>query len=515
MIRIPHTDRLWRIALIAMLLWGVGVRSHAVLKLKQGLSHDESVTYLCAAATEGAFQDRIEGLVDTLLRVNDVRSFYARPEHPMLRTVAADLALWDIHPPFYFWILHATHVTIGTGIIGGALLNVAAGMLLLVLLFLLARRALGSMNLALAACAIWYLSPAVVQIDLEARHYQFLALLATASFMISERMMDGRTTIGRWSLFTLVNALGLLTHYYYVFLLVPGTLFMLVRFRVSAPTLRYVGSLALSLVLFLVSFPEVFDFVGTYAARISTPEESTGFLDRAKTMIYASLAFFTEEHRARYVYSGVLVLAVVSTVALALWKGVRPLPNWSGTMGYFTITLIWAAGFTCAFYLVGISPAQAAGEQYFAYFWPLLAVLLVHVAGQAVPAPIRGWLFTAHMAQLSFAFHTSVHESAYLQNVLPVHWYQRMGSSDLVIMDDHKRSNLPRIAQHLPPSLPLYLMKNVSPDLTGMDEVAVLHLAIGSRPPASELLDRVEAQGFHRDGNVQRHDHFELHHFRR
>jgi uncharacterized membrane protein len=514
-VRIPDTDRIWRIALIALILWGVGVRLHAVLELKQGLSHDESVSYLCAAATEGAYQERIDGMVDTVLHVQEFQAFYARPDHMMLRTVAKDLALWDIHPPLYFWVLHATHLTIGAGIIGGALLNVAAGLVLLVLLFLLARRALGNMTLALAACALWYLSPAVVLIDLEARHYQFLAVLAMASFMLAERMTDGSHSLGRWSLFTLVNALGLLTHYYFAFLLVPGALFMLVRYRASAPTVRYVGSLVLSFILFLIWFPEIFDFIGTYAARIADPEETTGFVDRSKTLIYASLAFFTEEHRARYIYLGVLALAGASTVALSLWKGIRPLPNWNGTAGYFAITLIWAAGFTTAFYLLGISPAQAAGEQYFAYFWPLLAVLIVHVASQVVPAPIRGWLFAAHMAQLSFAFSSSVHGSAYLQNVLPGSWYQQMVGSDLVIMDDHKRSNLPRIVHHLPADLPLFVSKKGSPDLTGMDEVTLLHLALDTRPLSSDLMDRIAAQGFLRVGTIEKHDHFELHHFRR
>lgn len=511
----PDIKRLWRILLIALILWAAGVRLHGILVLKQGLSHDESVSYLCASATEGAYQIEIDGMLDRDLHVLDIQAFYARPPGMAFPTVARDLALWDIHPPLYFWTLHAVHVAFGAGVIGGALLNFVAGLLLLALVFIMARRALASTSQALAAVAIWYLSPAVVQIDLEARHYQFMALFAIASFLMAERLSNEQRSKTCWMLFTLVNAAGLLTHYYFAFLLLPGALVMLIRYGWTRPTFTYAGSLLASLALFLLAFPQIFDFIGTYSERLSNPEATTGALDRIKTVTYASLAFFTEWHRARYMYIFLLIAAGL----FAMYRIPRPIAQLKFPLDrpvtHYGIALLWSTCFTVGFYLVGISPAQAAGEQYFAYFWPLLAVLLVHVASRTIPARYVGWIFAAHMAQLPFAYHSSVHGSEYVKNVLPAEWYEEIGSADLLITDDHKRANLPRIASSLRAEQALFLYSKVVPAFKGEERVAFLHLAIDSRPAPNEIFERMSEMGFRSDGPTKRHDHFELHFFRR
>lgn len=507
-------DRWIRYLLIAALLYGVGLRFYAIGHWKQGLSHDESVSYLCASATEGAYQSRMTGLMDIPITVGEIQAFYARPEGIHLATVSSDLAEYDIHPPLYFWGLHMHHALVGSGITGGMWLNFAAGLLILIFTYALAKRCLCSTNLALAACAILYLSPAVAQIDLEARQYQFMALCAMASYLLTQRRLLGISDLGELVLFTLVNAFGLLSHYYYAFVLVPGLFLIWRQHRWSVPTWTYVASLLGSLLLFLLFFPEFLDFVASYAARPKEAKEAASLIDRIKTILYASLAFFAEAHGLRYAFLGLGALAL-AVLAVKL-KKVREFISslFESPMLQVVVTLIWCAGFTALLYLVGISPAHAVGEQYFAYFWPLLAIMLVHLAGRVFTTRYRAWILTVYMLQLGYSFTTSVSGSEYLQPVLPEIWNARAGGSDLIVVDDVKRSFLPRAMRDLPEATPLFLMNKEHPALDGRSSVSFIHLAIEGRPAAAEFTTWMADQGFSH-GVVLEHEHHELHTYTR
>jgi hypothetical protein len=512
---VSNTHRIWRFVLIALLVWGFGMRLYAILVLKEGLSHDESVTYLCASATEGVYQEHITGLVDRQVLAGEVGSLYDRPASLKLGTVANDLAIWDIHPPMYFWTLHAVHVLFGAGIIGGALLNLFAGLCLLLLTFVMARRALGSTTAAWAAVALWYLSPAVVPIDLEARHYQFMALFAMASFLLAERLSDGRSSVRDLVLFTVVNALGLLTHYYYVFLLVPGAAIMLWRTGLRLPFFRYLGSLLLSLGLFLLAFPQIMDFIRAYLSTEKDPSIVFDLGDRVKTILYASLAFFSQAHYGRYLYLLLLCAGCLIAIAIVVRKGMLKTPDPASPIVQYMLTMLWAGFFTVALYLLGISPSHAAGEQYLAYFWPLLAIGIVHAARAFVPPPLQGILFTIHMVQLCFAFDSATRGSGYLRNALPTAWYSEIADADLLIIDDRKRSGLPRIMRHIPTDHAVVVLEKDLPDLGGAVHVVLLHLALDEAPIPAPVMARITAQGYRHAPDVERHEYYELHHFRR
>lgn len=508
------SPRLVQAVLIGLLALGVFVRLYGVLVLKQGFSHDESVSYLCASATEGAYQTGIKELLDTTITVGTIQDFYARPAHLGTGVVAYDLAHWDIHPPLYFWALHAVHVLAGTGLVGGALLNVAAGVLILLLLVALAERVLGGRTAALVVGVIWYLSPAVVQIDLEARQYQFLGLFALASFMIGERLSDGRRSFGPLLAFVAVNTAGMLTHYYFTFLLLPGALTMLMRHRLRSPTLLYFGSFFVSLGLFLLLFPSIFDFVDVFLHREPDPDaDDLTATDRLKAVLYASLAFFTYGHWSRYAYllvSGVFLVFCL----LRAWKHAGHFGPWLRTpIGQVTAYLFWACGFTVLLYLMGISPAQAVGEQYFAYIWPALAIVLVYAARKVLPVNLTVVIAAAHITLLAMAFGASVRNSEYVQNALPMSWYDEMAKADLMITDERKRSGLPRICRHLPTGLPLFIIDDQTPLTDGATNIVFLHLDLKKGKAPIMLLDKMRERGYSQKMNE--HGHYQLYRFQR
>jgi len=507
------TRSLWRYTLLLLLLAGLGFRLHGILVAKRGLSHDESVSYLCASATQGAYAREVPTMTGRAIAAGDIQAFYRKPERLDPALVAKDLVRYDIHPPLYFWTLHAVQWAFGFHPAAGALLNMLAGLVLLFLLYRMARDTLGGPLPALAVCVVWYLAPAVAQVDLEARHYQFLGLFALASVWLGHGLASGKGSVGRLALFTAVNTCGFLTHYYYGFLLVPGAFLMLLRYRLGGPTVRYIGSLVLSLLLFFLLFPGFFDFLGELSRyRSQNLAAETSLPDRAKTFAYASLAFFSWWHWGKY---AALAFAVAAVVWTFLRHRSAVVPR-SGPMRWYTAHLVWHMAFTALLYLLGTSPAQAVGEQYFAYFWPLLALLAVHWAIQALPLPAaRRFLFPAYALQLTVSCFLSIQGSGYLRNVLPETWYERMERAGTVVTNETRRGHLPRIALHLDPGTSVFLlspqdMEAPLPDLEGEPCFLFSDKAGGS--PDAVVAGLGGAGTGHRVESVK---HYQLHLFQR
>lgn len=507
--RVQFTSRgVWSVVLALLLVFGLAYRLHAVVLKKAGLSNDESVTYMCAAATAGLWETGISSMVDTPMTVADLHRFYDRPEEFQFRTVALDMALYDVHPPLYFWLLHIIHVLWGTGLTTGALLNIVFGLVVLGLLLALARRIFGGWPAALVVGVVWYLSPAVVQIDLEARPYQLLALLAIASFMLGQRIIhknDGRAV---WVLFTLVNMLGLLTHLYFAFLLSPGLVMMLRSAGAGMRSIRYLISLLGSFAGMLLLYPEFITFLLSYGDRPRDVAEPIHHVERAKGVVYSTLRFFTEAHSYRYVFLALIV--VVGLWVIHRFGGVKGLAKEThkGALGPLVTTFIWWTAITVLFYVVGISPTQAVGEQYFAYIWPLFSVVCVMVVYRVVNKRFVHILLALYLLQLVPAFAASVAGSPYLKPAVPLAWTRSISESDLFITTEAKRTALPRIARELPAALPLYILMKQKPQVDRAHSIAFLHLSVRAVPLAHYSHWLTEA-GF-TPGEAALVDHYEF-----
>lgn len=497
-----RTNSLIRYLLLLALAWGVGVRFVAISQWKQGYSHDESISYLCASATEGRYTDELKGLSNVIITADDIHAFYQRPDHLQTGLVAYNLAHHDIHPPLYFWALHAAYTWTGAGLTAGTWLNFLAGLILLWLTFTLARETLGNTDLALAATVIWYLSPAVAQVDLEARHYQFMAVCAMASYILAWRMgkqgVKGRHLV----LFILVNALGFLSHYYYGFVLLPGVWLIWRQYGLKAPFWRHVGSIALSVVLFMLVFPDFLDFVANFSDRPTAGATPPGFIAGVFTLTYTTLEFLAGQPMLRYPTLA-LIGAVAGLYGYRLVTRKIERPKEVSLLQYVTVTLVWCAAFTVVFYLARISPASAAGEQYNAYFWPLLAIVLVHVARTLIAARHRRWILVAYVLLLGYSFTLAVRQSDLLPRMLPDEWYAHMAGAGLVVTDDLARGILPRVTRDIPAGTPLYLMRREADLETDHDRVAYLHLQSGKQPPSSEIIARMARQGYALDQQLE------------
>jgi 4-amino-4-deoxy-L-arabinose transferase-like glycosyltransferase len=151
-----------------------------------------------------------------------------------LGEIAARTAL-DIHPPLYYWLLHAWMRVVGDSEVAVRCLSAAAGVLLVAVVYRLGKRLLDPWA-GLLAAVIAAVSPFQVYYAQEARMYALLALLgavtvwATVELMGQERAapaaaghslgslpslhsLRSRRTVAYGLLYMLAATLGLYTHY--------------------------------------------------------------------------------------------------------------------------------------------------------------------------------------------------------------------------------------------------------------------------------------------------------------
>ena len=374
---------LWLVIVAALL-----VRIHAVTNVKEGLTHDESIAWLCAAAGESRFDAELLGLANRPVPAAEFQVFLQRPGSFAFRTVARDLALTDIHPPLFFWGLHVQHVLLGLTPQNQSAMHLAMALVTLGLVYRLGRRFSGSHLVGLVCAAVWFCAPAVMGIEFQTRHYPLFAVLVLLALELGDRIIAGERAPWVTVLFCLVCAAGMLTHYFFVITMVPGALMVLAIDRLGGQTRRYFAAGAVAVAIFFLLYPEFFEFLRMKAAArpaVAGNAESLAAMApmRVKLLARGAAEYFTLWRSLWPVYAiGLAALTVAGGLRLAGRRGDAA----GGGSGGWTLNnpqvrhalvLAWFVLFTAILYLTGVSPPHAFRGQYFSYIWPLATVFLV------------------------------------------------------------------------------------------------------------------------------------------
>lgn len=125
----------------------------------------------------------------------------------------------DVHPPFYYLILHIWQGVFGPSVISLRGFSVFVGILTVIFLYLLMRR-LFSEKIAKLASLFAALGPFLVRYSDEMRMYSLAAFLAVTSTYALVLALDKKTKRRwlTWALYGLIVAAGLYTQYFFVFL---------------------------------------------------------------------------------------------------------------------------------------------------------------------------------------------------------------------------------------------------------------------------------------------------------
>ncbi|MHB0857527.1 MAG: glycosyltransferase family 39 protein [Anaerolineae bacterium] len=126
----------------------------------------------------------------------------------------------DIHPPFYYYMLHAWVRLAGVSEVGVRSLSALAGGLLVLCTYLLGRRYLG-VAAALLGAALSALSAFQLYYSQEARMYGVATLFGLLSMLAFERLLSRdlqaqqkRWPLGAMGLYVVASSLALYSHYY-------------------------------------------------------------------------------------------------------------------------------------------------------------------------------------------------------------------------------------------------------------------------------------------------------------
>jgi 4-amino-4-deoxy-L-arabinose transferase-like glycosyltransferase len=147
----------------------------------------------------------------------------------------------DIHPPFYYLVLHFWVALAGPSAAAVRLFSVAVGTSSIPLLFLVGRRLFGQ-KAGLVAALVLALAPFHIYYSQEARMYGLVTLLVLAStccfLSVLERTETPHGYGPRWLVYVLVTSLAMYTQYYAAFVPIVQSLFVLFHLR------RYKGLVA-------------------------------------------------------------------------------------------------------------------------------------------------------------------------------------------------------------------------------------------------------------------------------
>jgi len=185
-------------------------------------------------------------------------------------TMVARTAI-DIHPPFYYLILHFWTLVIGSSATSVRLFSALIGTLTIPLIFLVGRRLFGVRGGMMAALTM-ALAPFHIYYSQEARMYALATLLVLASvylfLTLLEREEKGAASWIDWVLYALVTALAMYTQYYAAFIAVAQTVFLLAWYRRQRALLvKWLGT---QIVLLLVYLPWLLYAGGKLVAYVST-----------------------------------------------------------------------------------------------------------------------------------------------------------------------------------------------------------------------------------------------------
>lgn len=137
--------------------------------------------------------------------------------------------LSDTNPPLYYLLLNPWTLVFGTGDAALRLFSVLWAGLSLPLLWLLGRR-LGGASAGWSACLLFCFAPVALYYSYEGRMYSLLWFLALALAWLSVGLVGDQPVRGRRAaLWVLAGAAGLLTHYFFGFVWLAVTGWLLVR----------------------------------------------------------------------------------------------------------------------------------------------------------------------------------------------------------------------------------------------------------------------------------------------
>ena len=244
-----------------------------------------------------------------------------------------DNQVQDVHPPFYYAIIHTVSSFI-PGVFSkwtGLSINLVIHLLIFGLVFLLLKKLTHHRWLALVGASFWTLSAGALSSASFIRMYHLVTLLQVALLylsltILSDEIIKKRALLG----VALVSFVGGMTHYYfylYAFVLVLLVCLVLLLQRKWLGVLFYGGSSLVGVIAALISFPAVF----THLTASNRGLEVMANLQQTALPRQNPYLIFIKEGlllNIRLRYSALLCVVLGLGLVIYLWKSKKMTPFW-------------------------------------------------------------------------------------------------------------------------------------------------------------------------------------------
>jgi 4-amino-4-deoxy-L-arabinose transferase-like glycosyltransferase len=457
----------------AFALLALAAALHALLLARLGahqvdLDHDSTISHLAATGHQDAY-DHLP--TNMWIPASEIQRLFQIDEGWPLRRIRDDLARTDIHPPLYFWLLHAQFLTFGTAPWASLILNGLLGLLTLLTIHSIGRR-LFDAETAAGAALLWAVSYGALLTAGEARPYALAALLATLLVRLALAVVDreGRPSPVQSVLLAAVMALGLLTHYHFsVVIAAVGIALVIAGGRARGWAL--IPPALAALVALLLVHPGVVDSLRRQRlqAQAFTWDD---FLPRLRR--FASGLEGLARPADALPALGWLCAALVAFIGVRAWRsGVlgRLGGSWNRLRAASPgVRLVAGAALAtvvleAALYLGHVSPAHAVGGRYNAALWPLVALLVAGAARDLCRDRATLPLLAIAVALLSYQVASRLDQSQ--RDLARSPAWHALASARAIVADHYQRGVLPRTVLHVPPGTPVWIVR----DPAGLDSL--------------------------------------------
>ena len=237
----------------------------------------------------------------------------------------AQRTAFDIHPPFYYWLLKIWITVFGDSEIGLRSLSVVLGILLVFLIGVLGTRLFGP-RVGLIAAFIAALSPFQIYYSQETRMYMLLTILGALAVLVTlvilKSYSNGSSIKTAGIIYTLTVTAGLYTHYAFPLILVivnlTAFLWLWQTRRIQPRRSRFIPWLVLQIIPFLLYLP----WLPTAWRQLTTwPSEKQAdsfltILETVSTTLLFGLSWPFER--------GLLAIAILTgTLLITLWLAIK------------------------------------------------------------------------------------------------------------------------------------------------------------------------------------------------
>ncbi len=350
--------------LLLIIVTGFGFRSIKATQFER-LEHDDQLSYLAAAGNLDRFVDFKHENTDRVVIMPAAQwqdYFTMQPGLTLpeqLTRITEALQREDIHPPLYFYWLHAvTSLIEQIGTTTGWLANSLIYVVNACVLFLLARRLLRHDTKALITVMIWSWSVATIETAIVARHYEALTLMVLISTIYLLWMLDHKKfQFPFLLLYGITLALGFLTNYQFLYHIAALSLLIAIECRHTPSRIAAFAAVTVIALAAALAF---------YPALLEQSSEVRSWSDTRNLQAWLFRLNNVAEELLKYCIPGVLAWIILSAKRVS-W--LRDIHSRIGVL--LMVNLACVVGV----YLSFISPKHAMGERYLASVWPFLSMV--------------------------------------------------------------------------------------------------------------------------------------------